>query len=346
MTLASNTIGGEAPVAPIEHGGGLDAARRRFPRAPEPWIDLSTGVSPRAYPLRAIAPEAWTRLPGENALASLEAAAAKAYRAPKRTEVVAGAGTQAFIQLLPNLFPARCVATLGFTYAEHAASWRPRGAVVSRAATLDDLAKMDVGVVVNPNNPDGRTVAPERLAELARAMAARGGVLIVDEAFVDFTPATSVAPMARGNLVVLRSFGKAYGLPGLRLGFALCEPAVAVELRAALGPWSVSGPALAIGVAALADEAWLARSAVLAAVSARRLDALLVGAGFSIVGGTSLFRLAQHAEASSWFERLGSAGILTRRFAEQKTWLRFGLPAESGDWARLAVALGLRPDDD
>ncbi len=347
MNPALNLARCDAPLAqgaPVQHGGGIDAARRRFPLAPEPWIDLSTGISPRAYPLPAIAPEAWTRLPDENVQAALEAAAAKAYRAPASIEVVAGAGTQAFIQCLPRLFPARRVATLGFTYAEHAASWRVCGARVSVAASLDELADMDAAVVVNPNNPDGRLVAPDRLAELARAMAPRGGVLIVDEAFVDFTPEASAASSAGGNLIVLRSVGKAYGLPGLRLGFALCEAPIAARLRASLGPWSVCGPALAVGAAALADAAWLEQSRELLEQSAARLDALLEAAGFAIVGGASLFRLAEHDDAAIWFERLCRAGILTRRFAERDDWLRFGLPAEPGDWERLALALGLRSD--
>jgi cobalamin biosynthesis protein CobC len=347
MNPALSIVGRDAALphgAPIRHGGGLDAARRRFPSAPEPWIDLSTGVSPRAYPFPAIAPEAWTRLPDENALARLEAAAASAYRAPGRIDVVAGAGTQAFIQCLPRLLPARRVATLGFTYAEHIASWRASGACASVAATLDELEDLDAAIVVNPNNPDGRLVPKECLVELARRMASRGGVLIVDEAFVDFTPEASVASAAGGNLIVLRSFGKAYGLPGVRLGFALCEPTVATRLRAALGPWSVSGPALAIGAAALADSAWLEDNATLLECSARRLDALLAAAGFAIIGGAGLFRLARHDDATNWFERLCRAGILTRRFAERPKWLRFGLPAAPCDWERLALALRLGPD--
>jgi cobalamin biosynthetic protein CobC len=175
-------------------------------------------------------------------------------------------------------------------------------------------------------------------------MAPRGGVLIVDEAFVDFTPEASVAPAAGGNLIVLRSFGKAYGLPGVRLGFALCEPTVAARLRAALGPWSVSGPALAVGAAALADAAWLEENAALLECSARRLDALLAAAGFAIIGGAGLFRLAQHDDAANWFERLCEAGILTRSFVERPKWLRFGLPAAPYDWERLALALRLGPD--
>ncbi len=334
------------PAAPpIEHGGGLDAARRRYPAAPRPWIDLSTGVSPRAFPLPAIPAEAFTRLPDEAARLTLEAAAARAYRACENCEVVAGAGTQAFIQRLPGLFPARRVATLGFTYAEHAASWRASGAQVTAVESLDGLATMDAAVVVNPNNPDGRLTAPEQLAALARRMAAHGGVLIVDEAFIDFTPRASVATLAGGNLIVLRSFGKSYGLPGLRLGFALCDPSIAERLRAALGPWSVGGPALAVGAAALADAAWLDESKLLVQSSARRLDAMLEAAGFRIVGGAALFRLAEHAAAAHWRERLCEAGILTRRFAERPAWLRFGLPGAAEEWRRLARALGVSADD-
>jgi cobalamin biosynthetic protein CobC len=177
-------------------------------------------------------------------------------------------------------------------------------------------------------------------------MTARGGVLIVDEAFVDFTPMASVAPQVGGNLLVLRSFGKAYGLPGVRLGFALCEPKLGARLRAALGPWSVSGPALVVGAAALADSGWLEGSAAWLECSARRLDALLARAGFTILGGAGLFRLAEHDDAATWFERFCQAGILTRRFVERPKWLRFGLPAESQAWERLALALGLRPDVD
>ena len=338
MTLAYGRISEPQIDSPILHGGGVDAARRRFPQAPQPWIDLSTGVSPLAYPLRAIPATAWTRLPDEGAVAALEAAAAAAYGVSEEAAIVAGPGTQAFIQQLPRLTPARRVAILGFTYAEHAARWRAAGARVSIAANLEELAGADVGVVVNPNNPDGRVTPPQQLAELAQRMARHGRLLIVDEAFMDFTPETSLAPRAGDGLVILRSFGKAYGLPGLRLGFALCGRALAAQLRRELGPWSVSGPALAVGAAALADGAWLARSAATLEDAALRLDELLRGAGFGIIGGARLFLLAEREDAPQCFERLCRAGILTRRFPERPRWLRFGLPAAQ-DWDRLAQAL-------
>ncbi len=329
-----------APAAPILHGGRLDAARRAFPQAPLPWVDLSTGVSPRPYPAPELPASAWTRLPDEGAFAAAEAAAARAYGAPAHLDIIAGAGTQAFIQLLPRLFPARRVGVLGFAYAEHAAAWRASGAQIFTAESLDALAAAEAAIVVNPNNPDGRLSSPQDLAALARHLAARGGLLIVDEAFVDFTPQASVLPHApERGLIVLRSFGKAYGLPGARLGFALCGRDLAASLRAALGPWSVSGPALALGAAALADADWRAARAAELGQDAARLDALLRAAGFEIIGGTALFRLAAHESAGLWFERLARRGVLTRSFAERPHWLRFGLPADAQEWGRLAAAL-------
>lgn len=324
----------------IVHGGRLDAVRRLYPHAPAPWLDLSTGVNPHPYPLPAIAPEAWTRLPDEDAFAALEAAARGAYRAPEAVGIVAGAGAQAFIQMIPRVFPARRVAVLDFTYAEHAACWSACGADVATVGTFAELAGADVAVIVNPNNPDGRLAAPRQIFLLAQEMTRRGGLLVVDESFMDFTPAQSVAAAAAmEGVVVLRSFGKAYGLAGLRLGFALCSPGRAAALRAALGPWAASGPALAIGARALADLRWLQAAAAACATDAARLDSLLERAGFSLSGGTSLFRLARHEKAGSWFARLCESGVLAREFPQRPDWLRFGLPGGEAAWRRLAAAL-------
>jgi len=329
--------------APLLHGGGLDAARRRFPQAPQPWIDLSTGVNPHAYPLPPIAPEAFTRLPDAGARAAAECAARLAYGAPAHLSVIAGAGTQAFIQLLPRLFPAQRVATLGFTYAEHGAAWATSGAGVARVDTLAALGDADVAIIVNPNNPDGRLVDAEDIVALGAAMGARGGLLIVDEAFVEASAAGVCAtPRAPAEgVVILRSFGKAYGLPGVRLGFALCPPRYEAPLRALLGPWSVSGPALAIGAAALADADWLAASRTRLAGESARLDASLTQAGLAIIGGTFLFRLAACDNAAALHDRLAAQGILTRPFPERPRWLRFGLPASPAARERLTRALEL-----
>jgi cobalamin biosynthetic protein CobC len=335
--MTAHSAIGAPPV--VAHGGRLDAARRLYPNAPQPWVDLSTGVNPRAYPLPPLADEVFTRLPDDDAFAAIDSAARKAYGAPAGADVVPGGGAQAFIQMLPRVFPAERVAILGFTYAEHAACWAASGAHVDTVETLDALAGADVGAIVNPNNPDGRSIEPQDILSAAAQMSQRG-LLIVDESFMDFTPERSVARFAQNeSLVVLRSFGKAYGLPGLRLGFALCSHARGAKLRAALGPWAVSGPALAIGAPALADDAWRANAARASAGDAARLDALLTQAGFHIAGGTTLFRLAAHPQAARWFTHLAARGILSRAFAERPDWLRFGPPRDESAWARLAAAL-------
>jgi cobalamin biosynthetic protein CobC len=254
---------------------------------------------------------------------------------------VAGAGSQAFIQWLPRLRPARRVAILAPTYEEHEAAWRAGGAGVERVCDAAAVEDADVGVIVNPNNPDGRLEPSERLLAMARRMAARGALLVVDEAFMDFLgPAHSLAPWAgERGILVLRSFGKTYGLPGLRLGFALADPDLAARLRAALGPWSVSGPALAVGAVALSDRLWLRERAAQIEEDAARLDALLAVAGFEPVGGACLFRLVRHPRADRWYDRLARRGILTRAFGERPDWLRFGLPATAAAWDRLTQAL-------
>jgi cobalamin biosynthesis protein CobC len=323
------------------HGGGLAAARRRFPGATEPWLDLSTGINPQPYPCDGLSEAAYARLPEAESIEQLVAAAAKNFGLGAGGECVAAPGTQALIQLLPRLFPAQKIGLLGFTYAEHEKAWAANGAEAKTCATLDELAQADTAIAVNPNNPDGRLVDAGDLAALARKLAARDGLLIVDEAFIDFLPREkTLAPhLPLPGLIVLRSFGKTFGLAGLRLGFALCGPEEAKKLRAALGPWAVSGAAVEIGIRAYEDRDWFTHSAGRLETNGARLDALLRKAGFELLGGTPLFRLARHAEAAKIFERLGAGGVLTRPFAAKPDWLRFGIPHRDEDFQRLAKIL-------
>jgi cobalamin biosynthetic protein CobC len=321
------------------HGGALEVARQLAPGAPEPWIDLSTGINPHAYPLPDLEPEAWSRLPEGGALARLEAAAALRYGVAAGS-VVAGPGSQALIQALSRILRRGAIGALGPTYSGFASAFAAAGARLVEAKGLEDMHDLDAAIVVNPNNPDGRVISRAALLDLHARLARRGGVLIVDEAFADFHKDESLAPsLPTSRAVVLRSFGKAYGLAGLRLGFALASPDIEPSLRATLGPWPVSGPAIVIGVRALADSDWLEAMRVRLGGDAARLDALLHGAGWRIVGGTRLFRLAAHAEARAAFARLLTAGILARPFADTPDWLRFGIPGDENAWERLAKAL-------
>lgn len=323
----------------LEHGGDLSEARRLFPAAPEPWIDLSTGINPVPYPLPCIPAAAWQRLPARADEAALLAAARVTYRVPDSAGIVAAPGTQILIETIPTLAPAGSeVAVLGPTYGEHAHAWRKAGFAVREATGPDAAGTAAIVVIVNPNNPDGRTVARADLNRIAARLAGMGGLLVVDEAFADFAPEASIVPDLPPATIILRSFGKTYGLAGLRLGFAIGSADLAARLAGRLGPWAVPGPALHVGRIALTDADWLAAARAGRETDSVRLDALLASSG-RVAGGTALFRLLETPEAPALFERLGRHGIHVRRFAAYPHRLRFGLPGGGPAWQRLAAAL-------
>jgi cobalamin biosynthetic protein CobC len=327
-------------LEPLAHGGELAAARRMFPDAPEPFIDLSTGINPQPYPLPALPDEIFARLPDRFSIRALAAVAAGTYGAPSADHVAPAPGTQILLPHVAALVPQGRAAILRTTYAEHARAAALAGHDAVDVADPEQLRNADLAIVVNPNNPDGRIVDKATLLSIAKDLRLREGILVVDESFADVAPDASLAAAVdRDNVVVLRSFGKFYGLAGLRLGFALAAPHLINRIEAVLGPWAVAGPAIAIGKAALADDQWRQQTLSRLAANAKRLDELLTGAGLTVTGGTSLYRLAQFPDAAGWFDRLGRAGILVRRFAEQPDWLRFGLPAGEDAWQRLADAL-------
>jgi cobalamin biosynthesis protein CobC len=329
-------------LARLPHGGDLAAARRRFPDAPEPLIDLSTGINPHPYPLPPLPPDLFTRLPEPEALERLVATAARAYGAAA-DQVVAAPGTQSLLAPVFSAVAPGRAAILGPTYAEHARVAALVGHRVEEVGTFDALARADLAVVVNPNNPDGRLTTRLALLALAEEKRRRNGLVVVDEAFAEVGPRglSAAAEVGRGNLVVLRSFGKFYGLAGLRLGFALAAAPLAARLRATFGPWPIAGPALAAGEAALANADWAHTMREVLARDAARLDRLLAGAGLEIAGGTSLYRLVQAPVAEALADHLGRAGIVVRRFAEAPTSLRLGLPPDEAAWQRLAAALNV-----
>jgi cobalamin biosynthetic protein CobC len=343
------------------HGGRLGAARVAYAQAPQPWIDLSTGINPRSYPAPRARGVTLNRLPDTGELARLEAVAAAAFGVADPLRVVATGGTEPALRLLPFVIgvvgprdgndagPGGAITAAvvaGPTYGSHADGWAKAGVparVVADAELDAAIGDRTAVIVVNPNNPDGRLMSRDRLRQLHDAVASRDGVLVVDEAFAEVTPEASVADLAGTSeaerLVVLRSFGKFYGLAGLRLGFVIGSPSVAARVRTLIGDWPVSVDALAAGLAAYADRAWADRMRKQLAATGRRLDGVLTRSGFEVVGGTSLYRLVRAADAPARFERLAAAGILTRPFQHDATLLRFGLPGSPEAWRRLGEAL-------
>ena len=319
----------------LEHGGRLRAAAERYRIPLAEWVDLSTGINPRAYPVPALPPEVWQRLPEAND--GLEAAAAAYYGSASLLPV---AGSQAAIQALPACFPPGRAVTLAPTYAEHPHAWREHALrALPAAAIADAVDSADTLLLVQPNNPDAQRFPREQLLAWRARLAARGGRLIVDEAFLDAEPGDSLVPLAgEPGLVVLRSVGKFFGLAGARVGFVFAEADLLARLADRLGPWAVSGPARAVTAAALADRAWQVDARQRLAADSARLGALLDRHGLADGGGTALFQWRPTPDAVAIHARLAEQAILTRLF-ETPAGLRFGLLGPETEWERLAAAL-------
>lgn len=308
---------------PRDHGGGLDAARLRFGGARTDWLDLSTGINPVPYPVGDIPNEAWTALPDKGAQDALTAAARRFWNVPDGAAILATHGASAPIAAIPLLKPAGRVDIPTPTYNEHAAAFMAQGWAHSSTAP-------DAQVLVHPNNPTG---------QLWDATELTAPLTVIDESFCDVTPDASLIRTAvQEGRIVLKSFGKFWGLAGLRLGFAIATPGMIARLNDLTGPWAVSGPALHIGAQALADYAWAETTRAQLADDADRLDALMTPKGATLVGGTALFRLYEVHDAAKWQEKLAQHHIWSRIFPYSKTYLRLGLPAPDR-WEQLEAAL-------
>ena len=319
------------------HGGRLAEARAAFGDTGATWLDLSTGINPHAWPGAGEVAIDWARLPDESELRALEAAAA-AYFGVDQDYVAALPGTEIGLRLLGTLLsgPARHLAPTYRTHAE----------MVADSVPIDSLSAASDGIVIvaNPNNPDGRVLPAQALLAAHDRLRARRGWLVVDEAFADacVTDAPiSVAPhVADGTrLIVFRSFGKFFGLAGMRLGFVIAPRAMIAKVRALLGAWPVSAAAIAIGSAAYRDADWIVTMRERLAQDAADLDGMLLGRGLVAIGACPLFRLVDVADASATFARLARHAILTRPFDYDPRWLRLGLPGSAAALDRLERAL-------
>ncbi|KIN62331.1 Threonine-phosphate decarboxylase [Sulfitobacter noctilucicola] len=306
-----------------DHGGNLDAAIARFGGKRSDWLDLSTGINPVSYPLPDLSHDAWTALPDQGALDILEGAARAFWSVPASATVRAVPGASSAIAHIPLLSPARQVDIPTPTYNEHAASFLSAGWKIGQGDT-------SATVHVHPNNPDGR---------LWRATDIKGALRVIDESFCDVTPDASLIDLAaeRGT-IVLKSFGKFWGLAGLRLGFAIGDPALVNRLSEMLGPWSVAGPALEIGAAALRDLDWAAQTRRRLQADAQRMDGLMKDASATLVGGTTLFRLYEVESAQATRDTLAKHQIWSRVFPYNPRWIRLGLP-HLERWPKLEAAL-------
>ncbi|AVO60536.1 threonine-phosphate decarboxylase CobD [Pseudomonas chlororaphis] len=320
----------------LEHGGRLRKAADQYGIAEADWLDLSSGLAPWPWPIPEIGIRAWARLPETDD--GLEQAARDYYGA---AHVLPVPGSQAAIQLLPRLRRAGKVGVLSPCYAEHAEAWRRSGYIVREVLEQEVdffLDSLDVLVVVNPNNPTGLSLTPERLLDWHARLAQRGGWLVVDEAFMDNTPQLSLAAQAdQVGLIVLRSFGKFFGLAGVRLGFVLAERKLLKLLAEQVGPWAVSGPTRVLGQVCLRDSEGHGRQRLRSEAASLRLAQLLERHDLKPQGGCALFQWLITDRAELLHEFMARRGILLRLFTHNSS-LRFGLPADEADWSRLEQA--------
>ena len=300
-----------------EPDNGLDHAVARFGGKRSEWLDLSTGINPVPYPAPQLPADTWTALPDQAAIARLVGYARRFWSVPESAVILPTAGTAPIIAALPHLRPAADVSIAPPTYSEHAAAFRTAGWTVSATGP-------DAIVAMHPNMPDGRAWAADQL---------EAPFTIIDETYCDVAPQASLIHLAaRADTIVIKSFGEFWGLGGLRLGFAIGDPAIIADLDARIGPWTVSGPALAIGAEALADPDWADETRVRLDRDAERLDAIMAQQGAPVVGGTALFRLYEVADAQAAKDHFASHKIWSRTFPDAPNWLRLGLPAPD-KWA-------------
>lgn len=307
-----------------DHGGGIDAAVARWGGVRSDWIDLSTGINPVPFPVGNVSPGAWSALPDKGAMERVLAAARAFWNVPEEAGIVAAAGASAPIAALPGLWLQGRACIEGPTYNEHEAAFRAAGWEVVQ----DAGAEVQARVIVHPNNPDGRCYGAGDLTAPA---------MVIDESFADVMPERSLIGQAGPGRIVLKSFGKFWGLAGVRLGFAIGGRDEIARLSERLGPWAVSGPALEIGARALEDVAWAEATRARLACDAARLDSLMASHG-ALVGGTTLFRLYDVEDAIAFQARLAGWHIWSRVFPYSDRWVRLGLPGPEG-WDRLEAAL-------
>ncbi|WP_438767397.1 threonine-phosphate decarboxylase [Kushneria sp. TE3] len=343
----------DTSISLTKHGGKLTEASRRHGIERCNWLDLSTGINPWPYPMAPIDARSCQALPDHDQ--GLHAAAVRYYLGKSATPdskrpltLLNIPGSQWAIEALPQCFASGSVALPDTGYREHEWRWQQAGhQTLFYDADRPDKAMQHIFsantlravIVVNPNNPGGQHVPPRTLRQLAGALKEKGTVLIVDEAFADATPEKSLLPDIADNIIVLRSFGKFFGLAGLRLGAVVgaSQSETLQRLSSMQGPWRVTSPAQLAGMEALSDHHWqkVMRAKLQRAsqqqgqwlekrlgahgdITRRRQSALFNGFDMTL------------ARARQWHEALSQQAVLTRLWVvdEQCAILRFGLHDE------------------
>ncbi|CAL9642014.1 Putative phenylalanine aminotransferase [Streptomyces sp. enrichment culture] len=212
------------------------------------------------------------------------------------------------------------------------------------AAAVTDRTRLIF--VCNPNNPTG-TVLHRPALETFLDRVPADCLVVLDEAYIEYVRDDEAADgltllPGRPNVVVLRTFSKAYGLAGLRIGFAVGHPAVADALRKACLPFSVNGLAQAAAIAALREREALRARVENTVAERERVHRTLTGQGWDVTPSSANFLWLGLGERTGDFAgHCASAGVALRSFAGDGVRVSVGSPADND--AFLAAAASFRP---
>jgi threonine-phosphate decarboxylase len=281
------------------HGGNIYAASRDLRCQPASMLDFSAsinplGMAPGAVQVVQASLELATHYPDPDCY-ELKQALGRFHGIDPEC-VCIGNGSTELIFLLPKTLALRRALIPGPTFSEYAAAMRAVGGEVSMLLAppeeefrirLSQVAaalqrSLDCVWLCNPNNPTGQLWTKAQVLELWKKARRVGASLIVDEAFIDYCEADSVVSEAtsRAGLLVLRSFTKFYGMPGLRVGYLVAEPTVIRRIEAMRLPWSVNNLAQVAAIASLNETSYAVRSRQLIIEERPRLAAALAGQGW------------------------------------------------------------------
>lgn len=293
------------------HGGDVYAAARELRRGLNRLLDFSAsinplGPSPAALRTISHASELLRHYPDPACWDLRQALASFWHRSP--AEFLIGNGSTELIHLLPAALQIRHLLVIGPTFSEYAAAMARSGGQVSMVmakrpdgyrAPLDQVfavpkkirktgtnaVPIDAVLLCNPNSPTGYACDPAMVRKWARQAARRGLWCLVDETFAEYCEHVSILSEALpAQTIVLRSFTKFYGLPGLRVGYAVAKRKVIERIGDHQPPWSVNMLAQRAAVAALHD----ARHAQLSLRFMERERAWLLK-GLELLPGCSVF---------------------------------------------------------
>ena len=343
MSTSSQHTRQHNKLQPPQHGGNLDDAIRRYGIEREQWLDLSSGVSPWAWPIPSLPQHVWTNLPSstDELLKS-----ATRYLSCDDQSIVASPGSQLLIRLIPQQLKSSNVAIPALGYQEHQHSWQLAGHTIHYYQSFDELhslidsKQVEHALVINPNNPTGETILADEVSRLAQKTP---GLLIVDEAFMDLyqfdgsqaeQTIQSAIKRPHDNQIVLRSVGKFFGLAGLRVGFAVGTHPIINKLTSILEPWSLNHASQYLATQMLKDTVWQQAQTIKVKNESQHFENIIRGfaqivlTDFHLSNGGLFITLFANKEALKQTHiTLAQHSILTRLHNpnDHHAWLRFSL---------------------